>query len=370
MKSLGTMREYRKAPRCGHDGCERPAKVDGYCIGHAKRRAVDRAPLPTRRPSGLSGKALADWYIERSERTGGGCMEYSGGRGRNGRPVGGSDGDRMYVYRIVHDAYHGQPLHGMVVRHLCGNPRCIDPKHLEAGSLDENSADRFGEASLKGGRPESLGSRDYAGHAKLTEDAAREALRRLDDGERLATVAQDYGISTAQASKLQRREAWRWLDGESDARKPLWMMTHTERVADLLARSKVTARGCAVLDSRGEDRHKVSIHRHRTSAARFILAWYTGRGLHDRALVCRHMCGNSQCVHPVHLAWGTQRDNRNDEILAGIRHSALKFEHDQVREIRARREAGERIADLACEFGVACMTISNMVHRKTYASIR
>lgn len=49
------------------------------------------------------------------------------------------------LHRLVYAAALGvslQEIDGVVVRHTCDNPRCINPKHLIGGTLADNNRDR------------------------------------------------------------------------------------------------------------------------------------------------------------------------------------------------------------------------------------
>lgn len=91
--------------------------------------------------------------------------------------------------------------------------------------------------------------------------------------------------------------------------------------------------------------------------------------------VC-HRCDNPPCVNPRHLFLGTNLDNRRDSIAKGRfrvgrgeRHRSAKLTEAQVREIRQRRELGDRQEALAAEFGVSGCAISNIHRRKTWAHV-
>lgn len=46
------------------------------------------------------------------------------------------------VHRIVYQLSTGESIDGLVVRHKCDNPRCINPDHLEVGTVIDNVQDR------------------------------------------------------------------------------------------------------------------------------------------------------------------------------------------------------------------------------------
>ena len=54
------------------------------------------------------------------------------------------DGDRMYrrMHRVAWEAHNAEPIpEGMIVRHTCDNPACINPEHLVLGTHKQNTAD-------------------------------------------------------------------------------------------------------------------------------------------------------------------------------------------------------------------------------------
>lgn len=66
-------------------------------------------------------------------------------KNRRGGPYGiiGSGGKRggvMYVHRVVHESEIGPIPDGFQVDHLCGNPLCCNPAHLEAVPPGTNNA--------------------------------------------------------------------------------------------------------------------------------------------------------------------------------------------------------------------------------------
>jgi hypothetical protein len=75
-----------------------------------------------------------------------GCIEWLGPFSPSGYGhVGKRQGDRKITFRTHRLAYelaYGPIPEGLVVRHKCDNPPCINPAHLELGTSAQNNRDR------------------------------------------------------------------------------------------------------------------------------------------------------------------------------------------------------------------------------------
>lgn len=58
------------------------------------------------------------------------------------------------VHRLAYEAWNGKILDGMVIRHTCDTPLCINPQHLLQGTHKDNMKDKYdrGRANMPKGK--------------------------------------------------------------------------------------------------------------------------------------------------------------------------------------------------------------------------
>lgn len=92
-------------------------------------------------------------------------------------------------------------IKGLVVRHTCDNPRCINPEHLLLGNASDNMQDR------ERGRHSVAGEGNPA--ARLTRDDVDEIRRLASLGVNQVTIAQRFSIRQGYVSKIVNKVVWK-----------------------------------------------------------------------------------------------------------------------------------------------------------------
>jgi len=146
------------------------------------------------------------------------CWPYMGGKFKNGygQVYAVVDGKKRNLRsnRVAWFIEHGEIPPGMDVCHQCDNPPCCNPAHLWLGTYKQNNDDKVAKGRQVMG-PDHRGlvratcSRgNELPHAKLDEAKVREARRRYDGGEKIASLARAFGVRPQSMRKVVKRKSW------------------------------------------------------------------------------------------------------------------------------------------------------------------
>lgn len=116
------------------------------------------------------------------------------------------------AHRASWMAIHGEIPPGMVVRHKCDNPSCVNPDHLEIGSVADNNADMVARGRhVKGER---------LNFAILREVDVRNIRCARLEGASVTKLAAVYGVSRDNIYRIISGNTWKHMAGASDAACP------------------------------------------------------------------------------------------------------------------------------------------------------
>ena len=107
----------------------------------------------------------------------------------------------MAAHRLAYELAHGPIPDGLVVRHRCDNPPCVNPAHLELGTYLDNNRDK-----TERGR-DAKGTQH--GMARYDEETVREIKRRLAEGQGQTEIAGALGVNRATVHKIAAGKQWR-----------------------------------------------------------------------------------------------------------------------------------------------------------------
>ncbi len=139
----------------------------------------------------------------------GGCWEWVGGK-KNGYGAFDSGSFQMKArlsgkrgaHQVSYEAYKGKIPEGLVVRHTCDNPCCINPDHLILGTQADNVADREARGRRKDINGEKIGT------SKLT---AAQVLEIRASNLSYAELAKIFNVDKSNIAAIKTGKSWKHL---------------------------------------------------------------------------------------------------------------------------------------------------------------
>lgn len=132
------------------------------------------------------------------------CWEWQASRTWQGYGHFGIGGSNPYLaHRIAFVIANGDTE--LCVLHHHDNPSCCNPKHLYAGTIEDNNRDRDNKGRAADNRGEN------SGNTKLTDSDVREIRRLYAGGWLQLEIAGDFGIKQTTVSAIIRRETWKHI---------------------------------------------------------------------------------------------------------------------------------------------------------------
>lgn len=189
---------------CCIEGCDRPrVSSPGWCNAHYKRWKRHGNPLGKYRMHGL---ALAEAFTHHCPGSppASGCWMWQSTLNFHGYGVFGWNETEVRANRVSYELFNGPIAEGLIVRHTCDTPACVQPAHLILGTMADNSRDMTDrERQCRGEKFSS---------SKLTDSAVREIRDLYASGTALQRdLAQRFGISQTTVSTVVNRKAWKHI---------------------------------------------------------------------------------------------------------------------------------------------------------------
>ena len=121
---------------CSIEGCEKFVNARGMCSMHYRRWRIHSDPLVSRVHYG----GLEERFWPKVRKTDG-CWEWLANRTKSGHGhigTGGANPKKVYAHRVAYELLIGPIPDGLELDHICRNPGCVNPAHLEAVTHREN----------------------------------------------------------------------------------------------------------------------------------------------------------------------------------------------------------------------------------------
>jgi len=107
-----------------------------------------------------------------------------------------------YAHRLVYEVMNNISVKGLVIRHTCDNPACINPEHLVAGSHGDNVTDKVNKKRHLFG--------ETAANARMTEAFVKQ-LRGFAKPVNFRSLCNETGISIGALKAAYYGHTWRHL---------------------------------------------------------------------------------------------------------------------------------------------------------------
>jgi hypothetical protein len=139
------------------------------------------------------------------------CWEWMGARIASGYGRVILDSHAYLCHRVSYSHFNGPIPSGMIVRHSCDNPCCVNPAHLLIGTYADNGKDK----SDRGRQPKGVLAKAHRGEknhmARLTREQVEEIKRvyipyHSEFGG--AALGRRYGITRMEVNHIVRGNRW------------------------------------------------------------------------------------------------------------------------------------------------------------------
>jgi hypothetical protein len=129
-----------------------------------------------------------------------GCWVWHGAL-RGGYGAFSMEGKLKQSHRVAYELYNKRPItEGYCIRHKCRNTSCVNPDHIEEGTLAQNQADRIRDGTDCRGEKHP--------NCKLTAEQVR-AIRASTD--KVCVLADKYNVNNSSISNIRTGRKWGWL---------------------------------------------------------------------------------------------------------------------------------------------------------------
>ena len=150
-------------------------------------------------PKGASVRERLEFYGW--DETESGCWEWRGSISGNGYGVVSDSGRSVSTHRAAYTLWVGPIPEGHVVRHKRDNKPCINPDHLETGTLKDNHADMWDRGRGLGG--------ELRYNAVLNEDKVRRMRTLYADGYTYRELVELFQVSHGAVYGVVNRRNWK-----------------------------------------------------------------------------------------------------------------------------------------------------------------
>lgn len=180
-------------PECGEEFYEAPATRHRrtYCSRACRAKAQSK----------WQQRDLATRFYAKVEKTET-CWMWLGAKLKTGYGSIGVNGKTLRAHRVSYTLEHGDIPDGMLLRHSCDNPLCVNPSHLILGTKTQNTQD-----ALERGQHVVGESHHFA---KIPNQAIATIRAALSAGVSGKYLAKQFGVAQSTISQIKNNTRRRY----------------------------------------------------------------------------------------------------------------------------------------------------------------
>ncbi|CAM9293480.1 unnamed protein product, partial [Laminaria digitata] len=230
------------------------------------------------------------------------------------------------------------------VRHMCGKSLCVNPDHLDIGTIVSHHQDKAAHGTSMVGERSHLAKRSEEKAAQINISKLHEEKEGF---ETQRERAERFGVSLSTVRKIDSGKAWCHVKdrfgntiNNDPNQKGVWNDKDFEAAGEILYKrisKSSTCKRCVIpgdcWNFTGSTAHgygQIQIMGRHKGAHVMSCEIATKRAIKPGE-VTRHLCGNKLCIAPHHLVFGTPVANSLDSLKQGS--TTCKFDEEKVREI-------------------------------------
>lgn len=351
----------------------------------------------------LTKKELWNELLKKSTRQENGCLFWTGTiiKGYGIKEIKGKNNAVHRLSYLINNDIDTLPneneTSNFIVRHLCNNKLCFEPKHLALGSRIDNKQDEVDSGvALRGTKLHNTlidehkakrikwskyepGDEKYKTkyERSIMFEVSESLINSIDSGSSWSYIPdRDGGSKTKDLNEVIRK---RNRETRKAAMRKEWtrdMFAEAEKI--LLERTTVTtyistpyvSTPCRIWKGKPTKNNYGTINIFGKKIQTHILAAEISRKTHKKdSEIARHLCGNTLCCALDHVVFGTKSENSRDMLLHGTCHFS-KLSEEEVREIRKTMNDGMMKKDKAKKYNINVNTLRNIEKNKTWQHVK
>lgn len=147
-------------------------------------------------------RPLAERFWEKVEKTES-CWLWTGGLLKTGYGSIRDNGKALRAHRVAYELLVAPIPDGLLLRHSCDNPKCVNPAHLIPGTKTQNTQDALDRGHHV------VGEAHY--RAKLTNHAVVTIRSALAAGVPGKYLAKQFGVDQTTISQIKLNKKWKYV---------------------------------------------------------------------------------------------------------------------------------------------------------------